>query len=61
MQSRRQLAKKILLLLRNIKGDELLVKDIEFVFRDGMASSLKLEIQGAERPKLKILKGDKKD
>lgn len=59
MRSRRKVFNQVLLLLRNLKGEEIKIKDIEFTFKNGSAHSCKIEICSTDKPDLKIVKGSK--
>lgn len=57
MPNRQKLVKQFLLLIRNIKGDEIKIVDIETVLRNGSLEGLKLEIRASEKkPRLKLIK-----
>lgn len=59
MRSKRKLAKQILILLRNLKGADHKLEDVEIIFRDGLVCGYKLEIKEVQKPKLKAIKGGK--
>jgi hypothetical protein len=56
MHNRRKLVKQLMLLLRNLKGEEVKICDIEYVLCNGRISSVKIDIQASRRPPLKIVK-----
>jgi hypothetical protein len=59
MRSRRKVFKQFLLLLRNLKGEDIRIADIEFSYRNGTARGIKVEILSEDRPALKIVKNKK--
>lgn len=60
MDGRAKVVKQFLLLLMNVGGDEVRIKDIEMVLKNGAVAGIKLEIAAKERPKLELVKDIKK-
>lgn len=56
MPNREKLVKQFLLLIRNIKAEEVKIVDIETVLRNGELEGIKLEIRADVKQRLRLVK-----
>lgn len=58
MKLKRKVLRQFMLLLRNLESDEVKLKELVTVYRDGSVTGFRVEVETNEKPKLKIVKDD---
>lgn len=59
MRLKRKVLRQVMLLLRNIESEEVNLKDLVPVYRDGSFAGFTLEVVAKEKPKLELVKDEK--